>query len=126
MPRWAKIDAHFHRLVHDFWRQHRDGLDPECPADVTDKRNGSCGDIARQIDDNIEIVLTKGKVEGFQSPIDILQCLLPGCAPIKATLLEKSSCLLEYTNHGKDISASGIFKHKLCFIAKILSYSKLH
>ena len=62
MSRWAKIDAHFQRLVHLFWRQQRDGFDPECPPDVTDKGNSSCGDIARQINVNIEIVLTKGKV----------------------------------------------------------------
>jgi hypothetical protein len=104
----------------------RDSLDPECPADVADEGNRRGGDIIRHIDNDVEVLLAKGEVESFQSPTDVSQCLLPGFAPIKATFLEKPSCLLEYTNHGKDISASCISKHKLCFIAKILSHSKLY
>ena len=75
MPRWAKIDALFYRLVNLLGCKQHDRLDTKCTADVTGKRDSSCTYIIRHIYNNVEVVITKGKVECFQCSADTFQRL---------------------------------------------------
>jgi len=90
MSRWAKIDTHFYRLIHLFRCQQGDSLDPECSADVADEGNGSGSDIVGQIDDDVEVLLTEGEVEGFQSSADAAQGLFGCFASFGTSLFEKT------------------------------------
>src|SRR5215510_9737433 len=88
--RWAEIDLPLYSLVH-ILRSHED-RDPRLhhAAGLCDYGGGSHVHIARQIENNNEVIAAKGVIERFEFAAHILGELFDHRSPFRAALLQQA------------------------------------
>src|SRR5262245_51730304 len=88
--RWAEIDLPLYSLVH-ILRSHED-RDPRLhhAAGLCDYGGGSHVHVARQIENNNEVIAAKGVIERFEFAAHILGELFDHRSPFRAALLQQA------------------------------------